>query len=76
MTACSSVPVKPDFPNAPNHLMTKCAELSEAKNDSDKLSDLLETVVSNYGLAHECSIKVEAWIEWHKSQQKLFREIK
>jgi hypothetical protein len=71
ITGCS-IPVKPNFPDIPKNLEESCPELKEAKRDSDKLSDLLETVTTNYARYHECHIKVQAWSEWYKNQKKIF----
>jgi hypothetical protein len=37
-----------------------------------KASQLLETVVDNYGACHENAAKLEAWQEWYRSQKQIF----
>jgi hypothetical protein len=32
---------------------------------------MLKVVVTNYGQYHECRAKVEAWIDWYKSQKEI-----
>jgi hypothetical protein len=72
LTGCSTaVPIKQTFPKAPASLMAACPELYQVEN-TDKLSDVLTVVTRNYSQYHECRIKVDAWIEWYKTQQPLF----
>lgn len=69
----TAVPVKQNFPLAPDTLLTPCPELKKLNNDA-KLSDVAKTVVENYTLYHECSIKSQAWIGWYKAQKRIFEE--
>jgi len=64
-----------EFPMYPVSLETSCSELSLIKENEDKLSEVLVVVVDNYGKFHECKAKVDAWIEWHREQKKIFEEI-
>ena len=76
LTGCSTtVPVVMKFPDAPPILKEKCGELIKL-NDDAKLSDVATVVVQNYTLHHECSTKVDGWIEWHKKQKELFESLK
>ena len=76
LTACSTVtPVERKFPEVPKDLMEACPDLNQTQ-PTDKLSDVLKVVVDNYGQYHECRIKVDAWIEWYKSQQQIFNSVK
>jgi len=76
LVGCSTVvPVVSSFPEAPKELLEKCGEL-EKLQDGAKLSDVAKTVTSNYMEYHKCSIKVEAWAEWYKTQKKIHEEIK
>jgi hypothetical protein len=68
-------PVKRNFPDAPAMLKEKCPELLDVKK-TDKLSDVLLTVTQNYGQYHECSIKLESWIQWYEDQKKIFDSVK
>jgi len=68
-------PVKRNFPDVPAMLKEKCPELLDVKN-TDKLSDVLLTVTQNYGQYHECSIKLESWIQWYEDQKKIFDSVK
>jgi hypothetical protein len=76
LSGCSTtVPVVAKFPKVPSELMEKCQELKTISDDA-KLSDVTKTVVMNYTLYNECSIKVDAWSEWYETQKKLFESIK
>ena len=37
-----------------------------------KASELVETVVDNYGTCHETAEKLRGWQEWYRTQQKIF----
>jgi alpha-L-arabinofuranosidase len=71
----TSVPVQRNFPSVPADLLTACPELQETA-PTTKLSEVIEVVVANYGQYQECSIKVDAWTEWYKTQRKIFEEVK
>ena len=76
LSACSvAVPVKQTFPDAPQVLLEKCPDLYKADETSQKITDLLSTVVKNYGLYYECAAKQEGWIEWHKKQKQIFDRV-
>lgn len=79
LSACVSkpVPVKMEFPSAPQSLLKKCEELKtiEPKAGGTPITDLLRTVVENYTLYHECSNKVEGWTEWYTSIKKIYDEV-
>ena len=75
LTGCVGSPIKRTFPEAPKELLEKCPELSIVPQ-TDRFSVVLETVTENYSKYNECSVKVDAWIEWHKNQKKIFNEVK
>lgn len=77
LMGCASkpVPVTMKFPEAPAQFMEPCPELKKL-NSEVKLSDVAKTVVDNYTLYHECSIKSQAWIEWYKAHKKIFEGVK
>jgi hypothetical protein len=77
LTGClESVPVKRTFPDIPPELFKACPELEEAAKETKELSKLLDVVVVNYTTYYECRVKVDAWLEWHKEQKKIFEEVK
>ena len=71
----TSVPVQRNFPSVPTELLTACPDLQETPSTT-KLSEVVGVVVVNYGQYQECSIKVDAWTEWYKTQRKIFEDVK
>jgi hypothetical protein len=77
LAGCSTtVPVVMKFPDAPAELTAQCPELEQTPADTKQLSKTLEVVVKNYSKYHECRAKVEAWIEWHKTQKQIYESVK
>lgn len=76
LTGCLATPVKRNFPEVPQELLTACPDLSAVSADTDKLSDVLKVVTANYGQYQECQIKVDAWTEWYKTQKQIFDSVK
>lgn len=77
LTGCSTtVPVTMKFPSAPEELTQGCEVLEKIPADTKQLSVTSETVVRNYGRYHKCSDKLDAWIEWHKTQKEIFESVK
>jgi hypothetical protein len=72
LTGCLAT--APKFPDIPQELQATCPELNEVANGTKELSKVLDTVVVNYSTYYECRVKVDAWLEWHKSQKKIFDE--
>jgi hypothetical protein len=76
LTGCSTtVPVVAKFPEVPQHLLVKCAQLNKV-NDEAKLSDISKTIAMNYTEYYTCAVKNDAWIEWYQIQKKIFEGIK
>jgi hypothetical protein len=40
-----------------------------------KASELVETVVDNYGVCHENAEKLRGWQEWYRTQKKIHESI-
>lgn len=68
--------VKPNFPDLPSSLEKGCEDLALVQQNTDKLSDILDTVTKNYAKYHECKIKVETWKSWYTDQRKIYESIK
>ena len=49
--------------------------VSDGTSSGVKASDLLETVVENYGRFNEIREKLVAWQEWYKQQKRIHEEI-
>jgi hypothetical protein len=72
LTGCLAT--APRFPDIPPELKESCPELQEATKDTTELSKLLDVVVVNYTTYYDCRVKVEAWLEWHKSQKEIYNK--
>ena len=70
-----TAPVKRNFPEVPTELMTACPDLKQVEK-TEQLSKVISVVVDNYGQYHECRVKVDTWIEWYKTQKRIFDEVK
>ena len=71
------VPVKMEFPDAPQSLLKKCEELKtvEPKAGGTPITELLKTVVTNYTMYYECSNKVDGWNEWYSRTKEIYDEV-
>jgi hypothetical protein len=79
LAGCSiSTPVKRNFPDAVPALQEKCPGLSTIEGTGKEVSitDMLKTVVKNYGSYYECANKVDGWNEWYDNQRKIFENVK
>jgi hypothetical protein len=79
LAGCSvSTPVKRNFPDAVPTLQEKCPGLStiESTGKEVTITDMLKTVVKNYGSYYECANKVDGWNEWYDKQRKIFESVK
>lgn len=75
LAGCSTpVPVKQKWPDAPTELLERCQALQKADPSKPAITDLLKTVVENYSLYYQCSLKVEGWNEWYLEQKKIFEQ--
>lgn len=79
LIGCSNtavIPVKRSFPTAPPSLIEECPDLQLIPEKTEKLSEVLTSVVSNYGYYHVCKIKVDSWITWYNEQKQNFESVK
>lgn len=76
LTACSVVPVKRKFPDAPEVLLKTCDDLRTLEGNKVAITDLLKTIVDNYRIYYECSNKVDGWQDWYKDQKRIFDSVK
>jgi hypothetical protein len=49
--------------------------VSDGTSSGVKASDLLDTVVENYGRYNEIRERLVAWQEWYKQQKRIFEEV-
>ena len=75
ITGCSSVPVAVKFPDVPKDMLESCPDLKLVP-ETTKLSEVLPVVIDNYGQYYGCKDTVDNWIDWYKSQKKIFDSIK
>ena len=76
LSACLATPVARKFPAIPEDLKTACPDLAQMDPATDRLSEVINTVTVNYSTYHECKIRVDAWMEWYKTQKSIFEEVK
>lgn len=76
LTGCVETPVARHFPEVPSELLVACPDLKQVDPNTTKLSEVVSVVASNYGQYNECKIKVDAWIEWYKTQKEIFDSVK
>ena len=69
------VPITTAWPNVPSEIKQACPDLKNVKEGTTKLSEVIDVVVDNYAEYHECRAKVDAWIEWYNTQQKIHNEL-
>jgi uncharacterized lipoprotein YmbA len=77
LAGCAApTPVKHTFPDAVPALQEKCPTLNTVEGTNVAITDLLKTVIKNYGLYYECANKVDGWNEWYDKQKKQFETVK
>ena len=76
-TGCTTPPVIPKFPDAPEKAgaMEKCPNLEKLK-DGAKLSDVSKTITINYSTYYDCAVKSDIWIEWYQTNKINYDKIK
>jgi hypothetical protein len=77
LAGCSTtVPVTRKFPEVPDVLMVPCPPLTQIKEGTTKLSEVVGVVTDNYFEYHKCSDKNDLWMEWYKAQKEIFDSVK
>ena len=77
LAGCSTtVPVARKFPEIPDSFKTPCPPLTQIKQDTAKLSEVITVVTDNYMEYHKCSDKNDMWIEWYSLQKEIFDSVK
>jgi hypothetical protein len=64
------------WPTTPPDLQTACPDLGQVDTSTTKLSDALNVITANYSQYYLCKDKVDNWIEWYNTQQKIYNSIK
>ena len=75
LSACTSIPVTPKFPDSPGELVSTACPNLEKLNENPTLSEISRTVANNYGTYYECAVKVDMWIRWYKEQRVIFEGV-
>ena len=80
LAGCANIGLNPKtsmpWPAAPENLKTACPDLVLVDPDTEKISDVLIVVTSNYSEYYLCKDKVNNWIEWYNSQQKIYNSVR
>lgn len=80
LSGCSLVPkltsAKPPFPQPIKELTEPCPELKQIEGDRVAITELLKSVVNNYTLYYQCSLKNDGWNEWYKQQKEIYEKVK
>lgn len=66
----------PEFPTPIKELTEKCNELKLIEGDQVAITDMLKTIVHNYTLYHQCSLKVDGWNDWYVEQKKIYDDLR
>lgn len=73
LSACSTVvPVKQEFPVAPQVLLERCPDLLTIDDGKNSLRDMLKIVIQNYATYYQCAEKTHGWQDWYNAQKKIF----
>jgi hypothetical protein len=75
--ASDTVPTIADmkWPDAPANFFVLCPDLAQISS-TEKLSEVLPVIVSNYGTYYGCQSKVDNWVEWYNTQKKISDSLK
>lgn len=77
LSACSTtVPVKQDFPVAPQILLERCPDLMQIDDGKNSLREMLKVVIQNYATYYQCAEKTHGWQDWYKEQKKIYDSVK
>ncbi len=71
---CTNTNIKPAFPEPPANAET-CEPLMLVPT-TEKLSEVISVVATNYGKYHTCTASVEKWQEWYTSQKEIYNNLK
>ncbi len=76
LSACSTVvPVKQEFPVAPQVLLERCPDLMQVDDGKNTLREMLKVVIQNYATYYQCAEKTHGWQSWYGEQKKIFEGV-
>jgi len=79
LSGCSSIMApsqKMAWPDTTPDLKIACPDLAQVDPNTTKLSDALTVISANYSQYYTCKDKVDNWLEWYATQQKIYNTIK
>jgi hypothetical protein len=80
LTGCSSTMMAPgpkqSWPDTPPDLKIACDDLALVDENTAQLSEVLKVVTANYSQYYTCKDKVDNWLEWYATQQKIYNSVK
>ena len=77
LAGCSTPrPVKQKFPDVPKALVERCESLRKIEGDRVAITEMLKTVVANYGMYYECAAKVDGCNDWYLEQKRIYESVK
>jgi hypothetical protein len=76
LAGCTVAPIKQKFPEAIPELKEKCPDLKQIEGDKVAITDLLKSVITNYNMYYECSLKNDGWNKWYNEQKKIYETVK
>jgi hypothetical protein len=62
--------------SASRNEVSRGAASTDGTPSTVKASELIETVVDNYGACHENAEKLRGWQEWYRTQRQIYENIK
>lgn len=72
LAGCSTpVPVRQQFPVAPQMLLERCPDLLTIDDGKNSMRDMLKVVIQNYSLYYQCAEKTHGWQDWYGEQKKI-----
>lgn len=72
LAGCSTpVPVRQQFPVAPQMLLERCPDLLTIDDGKNSMRDMLKVVIQNYSLYYQCAEKTHGWQDWYGEQKRI-----
>jgi hypothetical protein len=75
LSSCAVVPVKRNFPEAPDELKQRCGNLQTIDKEQVLFSEFLKVVTKNYTQYYNCSKIVDGWNDWYVTQKENFDKV-
>lgn len=71
ISGCSTTPKTTviSIPAAPYQLLNNCPKLTVIDPMETNIINFSKTVLENYTKYHDCSNKVDSWIDWYNNQK-------